>query len=402
MNQSGEHDDEAVKRAHDDRAHDDGAIANGADPAGDFRANDLPSVGKSDDLAANAVAPISTQRRIKFFLTGIVFPAICFAAAHMGSATIDSPWQSGRLGDYVALLLEWPGHGPFLPLILISAAALGTWVIRPASSGWLVVQMGILTGAVLSAQFLIYVLLTSSYLTLIAGAILAAGLIMVVATLHWFASRARRFSIRHLLILTTVTAVLIALIQRVGGWPMVLFPFESATLLIMAGGPTLCVVTYVRASYWILAHAPKRPLRSYVAAGAGWAIAWGASWKLSVDIMFREYAQLPTTDPNCYVSTAAAHGHRRLVGGDGRGGLNPQTLRLKFLELALAAALPGFHRWLRRIYDRIGPPLARVCRHNIWIADASFLMLKPLEWTASILAKVTRFRPQSCNGRGCQ
>src|SRR5690606_23557620 len=48
----------------------------------------------------------------------------------------------------------------------------------------------------------------------------------------------------------------------------------------------------------------------------------------------------------------------------------------------------GFHRALRRRYDHLGPPLARWCRRNPWFADATYVLLKPAEWSAEWTRRV--------------
>ena len=115
--------------------------------------------------------------------------------------------------------------------------------------------------------------------------------------------------------------------------------------------------------------------------------------------MLVEYSKLPLTDPACYVCSAAAHGHpgwvRSMPVGPAGIRVNGQLRRLKFLEFALMAAFPTGHRMLRLIYDRIGPPLASVCRRNRWFADATFCMLVPIELSAIAVQRIFGFRNDS-------
>ncbi len=97
------------------------------------------------------------------------------------------------------------------------------------------------------------------------------------------------------------------------------------------------------------------------------------------------------------MSAAAACGHERFVGvtqfrdeqldGNARmkAPVNLQMCRLKFLEIALEAAVPTIHRGIRRAYNAAGPHAAAVCCRSKWFADASYVMLKPLEWLAELL-----------------
>lgn len=79
-------------------------------------------------------------------------------------------------------------------------------------------------------------------------------------------------------------------------------------------------------------------------------------------------------------SSAAAHGHHWLVRAESAAGgsaaVNLQMRRLKLLEFALAAACPRLHRFARRSYNRLGPPLARICRRTAWLADAAYAALE--------------------------
>ena len=118
-----------------------------------------------------------------------------------------------------------------------------------------------------------------------------------------------------------------------------------------------------------------------------WLAAYLGAWRTSVLLMLQEYAKLPTTPPeDCYVSTAAARGHRRLVGAEEYAAptgkayrVNNQMRYLKAAELLLAALSPPAHRTCRRVYDRIGPVLAGMLIHPL-LADAAYLSLKPAEW----------------------
>jgi hypothetical protein len=107
--------------------------------------------------------------------------------------------------------------------------------------------------------------------------------------------------------------------------------------------------------------------------------------------MLREYAALPLTAPSqCFVCTAAAKGHPRVVRSkeylDPQGmafRVNDQLRFLKGIELLLASFSPRLHRVCRSIYDRVGPRLAGMMVHPA-LADLGYLVLKPAEWAARI------------------
>jgi hypothetical protein len=111
--------------------------------------------------------------------------------------------------------------------------------------------------------------------------------------------------------------------------------------------------------------------------------------------MFELYAALPPQPPpDCYIATAAAQGHPRVVGSrlvrwaDGKSmQVNGQLQVLKFAELALLAVKPHWHTALRKMYDVVGKSLARRIR-NPFLADIAYLLLKPSEWLARWLLKM--------------
>lgn len=173
--------------------------------------------------------------------------------------------------------------------------------------------------------------------------------------------------------------------------------------MVIAAAPTLNAVTYVRVSVIATSRAAQSLGKTQkLFAGRGiaiivaWCLSWVVSWKLAIDVMLLEYSKLPMTDPNCYVSSAAASGHRRFVGAEcsGNGIVNRQMQRLKFLEFALATAFPRCHKFVRLIYNSIGPKLACYCALNVWFADVTFWALKPIEWAAVCVRVVSGVSPK--------
>jgi hypothetical protein len=118
------------------------------------------------------------------------------------------------------------------------------------------------------------------------------------------------------------------------------------------------------------------------AAGSGvlFAAALGWSWQV--------YQELPEEPPECFVVTAASRGHEAVVGPmrdhmrrGVRRRVNDQLLTFWALEARWRVVLPGSHRLARRVYNRVGPLVARRLRHPL-LADAMCLVLKPAEWAA--------------------
>ncbi len=93
-------------------------------------------------------------------------------------------------------------------------------------------------------------------------------------------------------------------------------------------------------------------------------------------------------DDKCFIVTAAARGNRRFVGSEfnpASGRMeNSQLARMRAFERYLIAEFPAGHRLLRKIYNRTGPVIARRIRRPL-IADAAYIILKPLELLAVVV-----------------
>ena len=103
------------------------------------------------------------------------------------------------------------------------------------------------------------------------------------------------------------------------------------------------------------------------------------------------YDQLPDEMPeNCFIVTAASRGHRNVVNtwyDESRNRIvNQQLLNFWAFENLLRAKYPAVHFWIRKIYNFVGPVVAR-CIVFKWQADAVYWLLKPLEFVANRIRK---------------
>jgi len=116
---------------------------------------------------------------------------------------------------------------------------------------------------------------------------------------------------------------------------------------------------------------------------------WIASYFWSRDC----YQALPDHPPSCFVVTAAARGHRGLVGpffnaprrGNGQPA-NRQLLTFWRLESVWRVRAPRSHRAFRRLYNRLGPALARRIT-SPWTADLVYILIKPAELAAGLMLR---------------
>lgn len=347
---------------------------------------------------------LTWQLRLKLFLTGVLFPMICLTAIGTGfGPTFEAPWQSGRLDHYIVVLTTRPTIFVFWPLLFFSFFCLSRWCFNPLKQNSFWIQIGLVTGAIQALVFSILLSFTAGPLGQIM-ALFVGPLLALIVFLIGLAIRkklvARRFTIKYLIGLTTLIAVPLALIRAAGVTSTSIVQgiyvyFFLGLLFIIGSATTLGFITFCRACFasFFIVKQNGRPteLIPQVLVWFAWLGAYGFTWKTALDLMMVEYSKLPKTDPNCFVSSAAANGHPKLVGsfelaptqiGKVTGKINKQMQRLKFLEFALATSLPSIHRVIRRFYNRFGPGVAHVCQANIWISDLTFLFLKPLEWIA--------------------
>ena len=104
---------------------------------------------------------------------------------------------------------------------------------------------------------------------------------------------------------------------------------------------------------------------------------WALSQKTSpANVMYDEH----------YLCTVAAGGHKRLVKplrtGKRHGHqviVNRQLCVANAFEQILEEKTPRFHKYVRRLYDHYGYPIARHIRSS-WAADMIYLLMKPAEW----------------------
>ena len=108
----------------------------------------------------------------------------------------------------------------------------------------------------------------------------------------------------------------------------------------------------------------------------------------------RCYASLPDQSPSCFVATAAGRGHRWLVGPltevmhhGRRQSANQQLRVLWHFEAVWCNRFPRSHFAFRRLYNHIGPAVARRINSPLR-ADLASLALKPVEFLAGFILQL--------------
>ncbi len=323
----------------------------------------------------------SWPARAAFMFTGVVLPIICFAI----SLPEQPEWQSGNLQDYAQLLLAHKPSIPLYPFLLYNMTCMTLLVFAPGRFvKSFVVRFGVYTGVLLAVQYwVVFVIALAGGANPFAAVSFAALLSLLAVFIPWIVGWGLALLLRkHGTPALSVLAVLILIVVLFLSGPVVLCCLLSAT--------PWAVASYSAMAIYAFRNSGVKRLRFSLAQLLGvvtWLAAYLGAWRTSVLWMLQEYAKLPTTPPEgCYVSTAAARGHRRLVGAEeyaARSGkvyrVNDQMRYLKAAELLLAALSPPAHRVCRQIYDLIGPKLAARLVHPL-LADAAYLSLKPAEW----------------------
>ena len=168
--------------------------------------------------------------------------------------------------------------------------------------------------------------------------------------------------------------LVIVLYTRSGSW-LNLFPGLAAiSYFVVAFG--LIRESHVKLRYYFLSVLTAIPF-----------------WIYSYFEAHRIYSGLPDKAPQgCFVVTAAARGHRQIVGPfyetehDGVLVLaNLQLITLWEFERRWQKNFPYTHRLFRKIYNHIGPRVAARI-HSPMLADVVYVLLKPVEWIASVCA----------------
>jgi hypothetical protein len=114
---------------------------------------------------------------------------------------------------------------------------------------------------------------------------------------------------------------------------------------------------------------------------------------LKFPIAFVTYRSLPDNPPSCFIVTAASRGHSNLVGSwidpQTQFPVNQQLLQFRAFEDWLQARSPDTHASVRRLYNYIGPVIAKRIDSPLK-ADVVYCLLKPVEWLIRLIVIVSR------------
>jgi hypothetical protein len=335
--------------------------------------------------------PVSKSGRLLYLSTTILIPIMLFVMAYDGSFGPD--WQSGSMSDYTLIMLSGEASYYFYPLLIYSMLCMLLIIASPIRFARLfIVRLGIYTGAILAIQYA--TLFSLSMVEIEVYAIAALGVVIPYGARWLFRKMAQKYgkSMAWYLMLGLLgcLAVIAVIVTREMFAPFALL------LLALASGPYWCVICVGLVSWRLLKsyELPLRNKRQQVFGGLAWVLPFLGAWRLSFLKTMEVYSSLPTYPPDCYIATAAAKGHTRLVmsqpvviRNELEFRVNAQMKYFKCAELLLLAVQPKAHQKLRELYDFVGRRLSQAIVHPI-LADIIYLTLKPFEWLAKGLLVV--------------
>jgi hypothetical protein len=257
-----------------------------------------------------------------------------------------------------------------------------------------IIRLGLYGGVILALQFTaiqsISLLRSDKSIpavVAVAAGIGAAGAVLVAAVV-------RRLIVDHVRLRSRYAAgigmaVVVWIVMAVV-WPQLLAPLVIIPLALVATAPSLALASYTWAAFEALklSRGNGTSFERMILGSSSWLIAYLIACDLCARQVIHQYAQLPNSPPSCYIATAAAKGHPKLVGSEpcNCGGsvvfrVNDQLRYLKAGELVIRRFAPNFHTAIRAVYDRVGPALARQLTCPLF-ADLTYVSLKPIEWMA--------------------
>ena len=330
--------------------------------------------------------PTTWWGRVFYALFITLLPIFSFWATDL----LKPEWQNGQLDSYIILLLFPEASLLFFPLLIYSIICYLLLMLRPTHFAQaFVIRAGVYTGVLLALHYSIVVLVYAfdSYAYIVALIWIAP---LVFSPLYrWAVSKWTRITVNNVLFLLIFGVLVIGTLVTRGFIPAIFL-----IALIMAA-PFWSFLIALRAAIWLYKSYEAKLTLAHGLGLTAWLGAYATAWRYDILKMYELYATLPPQPPpDCYIATAAAHGHPRLVRAwtvqreDAKLiQVNRQLQLLKCAELALLAIYPRWHKWLRKVYDVMGKFLARKIQ-NPFLADMAYLCLKPFEWLAGIILKL--------------
>lgn len=318
------------------------------------------------------------------YLVVWLLPIVCFA---FWEVYLDPQWQSGA-NTFIGLLIGPTWSWYFWSCLLYASISMALVGIRVDYLALASVRWGLVTGVLLGIHYNVLMSISLFHSTNFFWGIGLVITYLLSYGIYYVLTKSPK-----ILLWLVFGYLVIGSLVVVGGYffgGMTTFGSLFAPLLFLPIlGPGLFTLSFLRVAkeVWKFRF-PNNPL---VIWALGWTGLYSASWYLTWLEATRFYASLPVEPPgDCYVASAAAHGHHKWVRHHIRFAtngtpfaMNKQLQVLKAAELGLRSFSPDLHGFIRKRYNKIGPYLVHhwVLRSK-WHADFAYAMLKPFEWIA--------------------
>ena len=329
--------------------------------------------------------PTTGWGRLWYALFITLSPIFCFWATDL----LKPEWQNGQLGSYIILLLFPEASLLFFPLLTYSVICYLLLLFRPTRFAQaFVVRAGIYTGVLLALHYsiveLVYAFDSNTYIV----ALIWIAPLVISPLYRWAVSKWTVVTVNNVLIPLIFGVSVIGTLVTRGFIPAILL------VVVTMAAPFWSFLIALRAAIWLYKNYETKLTLLRGLGLTAWLGGYAAAWRYDILKMYELYAALPPQPPpDCYIATAAAHGHLSFVRAwtvwreDGKlMQVNRQLQLLKCAELALLAICPRWHKRLRRAYDGIGGLVARKIQ-DPFLADLAYLCLKPFELLARIILK---------------
>jgi hypothetical protein len=340
--------------------------------------------------------------RIFHFLTAVILPLVCFAMS-VASYPPGPDYQRAYWSDYLGLIPTARVGWAFYPLLIFSIYAAAMMVIVPKKAiDWFHIRIGLFTGVILAYQYSFIQAACyadgssraeGTVIALSAPAVFVAGMVFGDWVVHlaiwnakWYRGRGRFYFWIGLAVLGAASGAVFP--RGLGN------AIEITLIAPLFLAPGLTLTTFVLLSILVLRRGNRLNPPTWIVLPwtLGWFTSFIAAWAESYTLAIKAYEALPKTNPDCYIATAAAKGHRKVVGSWSSADtlINSQVAILKAGERSIARRCPRVHQTMRSVYDFLGPGIAHRMT-NPFIADLAYLMLKPVEWmTAAVMSIAPR------------
>lgn len=337
-----------------------------------------------------------------YWFLGVALPFLPFliswTVAERSGPTVDIKIPEPNVSHYTSVFLGSEVSWILFPFCLYSLVCFALILARWPLGRFFALRFGVYTGVILGTQYsiaLVWAISADSrfggHLAIAISVIVALAILGALFVLHqWFRSKWR--ATYRIVVASIIGLGFVGLLVGVGSQYFSGFgsgeAFGAALIGALVTGlfvsPPAVVICYGAMSWQLLRS--SRSVRPAIAAipWAFWTGGYAAALVYSIRRTVEVYDTLPTTA--CYVATAAASGHPRIVGSQlvGNFPVNDQLRLFKLFEIVARELHPDFHVRLRRIYDWLGPRLASVIRRQQLLADVAYFGLKPFEWGARV------------------